>query len=438
MGFRYSNRIKILPGLTLNLSGSGVSASVGVRGARVTFGESGTFGNVGIPGSGLSYRTRLDGGTRRKSSREIDAAYRRSENQLTKEVAEKTVADSVESHQKLLDSWRNLPCIPTFEGFRTACFEAAFHFDEPLPQCPDWEAVAKALRTQLREECERASKRNAFRFGLLTVGGLLAVVFWKQHLIWPLIILPFTIFATKVWLERFVTKKVQMKTQDALQRCWPDNYNRLSGVYAVLLQEYEVRRAAAESDWKASETSRAEWARRLFYGDLAALQETFNATFSEIPFPFDTTCEASFNDAHKVFLRLDLPEIEDIVETSVKKVLRDGRVKEIKRHAVDMNVEYSRLACGLGVLAACEAFTCGPTIQLVEVAAFTKRTKRPGLPPVDCYIYNFEMQRGQAITEQLEACEPVAQIHAWGGKIDPDRTGKLKEISIPAWCNVTP
>lgn len=60
MGFRFSKRISILPGVRLNLSGSGASLSVGPRGASVTVGKRGVYGNVGIPGTGLSYRERLD------------------------------------------------------------------------------------------------------------------------------------------------------------------------------------------------------------------------------------------------------------------------------------------------------------------------------------------------------------------------------------------
>ena len=57
MGFRFSRRIRILPGLRLNLSKSGVSASVGRRGAWLTFGKRGTRATVGLPGTGLSYTT---------------------------------------------------------------------------------------------------------------------------------------------------------------------------------------------------------------------------------------------------------------------------------------------------------------------------------------------------------------------------------------------
>ena len=60
MGFRFSKRITLLPGIRLNLSNGIPSLSIGPRGASVTVGKRGVYGNVGLPGSGLSYRTRLD------------------------------------------------------------------------------------------------------------------------------------------------------------------------------------------------------------------------------------------------------------------------------------------------------------------------------------------------------------------------------------------
>ncbi len=62
MGYRFWRRVKIAPGLTLNLSKSGPSLSVGPRGAKLTVGARGKRATVGIPGTGLFYTTRLDAG----------------------------------------------------------------------------------------------------------------------------------------------------------------------------------------------------------------------------------------------------------------------------------------------------------------------------------------------------------------------------------------
>ena len=60
MSFRFQRRIKILPGLRLNVSKTGISWTVGTRGASVTSRDGKLTGNVGLPGTGLSYRKRLD------------------------------------------------------------------------------------------------------------------------------------------------------------------------------------------------------------------------------------------------------------------------------------------------------------------------------------------------------------------------------------------
>lgn len=57
--FRFSKRIKILPGVSINLSKSGVSASVGPRGAKINIGKRGVRANVGLPGTGMSYSTKI-------------------------------------------------------------------------------------------------------------------------------------------------------------------------------------------------------------------------------------------------------------------------------------------------------------------------------------------------------------------------------------------
>jgi hypothetical protein len=61
-GLRFQKRLRILPGLRINLSKSGASASIGPRGADVNIGRNGVTTNAGIPGTGLSYRQKLGKG----------------------------------------------------------------------------------------------------------------------------------------------------------------------------------------------------------------------------------------------------------------------------------------------------------------------------------------------------------------------------------------
>ncbi|GAB4278427.1 MAG: hypothetical protein Kow0029_21680 [Candidatus Rifleibacteriota bacterium] len=77
MSFRFWRRVKIAPGVTLNLSKSGGSLSFGPRGAKFTVGSRGKRATVGIPGTGLFYTTTLPSGRsggRRSASYSAPAA----------------------------------------------------------------------------------------------------------------------------------------------------------------------------------------------------------------------------------------------------------------------------------------------------------------------------------------------------------------------------
>jgi Protein of unknown function (DUF4236) len=63
MGFRFNRRVRLLPGLRLNFGKTGVSTSIGTRGAWLTFGKRGTRATVGLPGTGMSYTTTVTPGT---------------------------------------------------------------------------------------------------------------------------------------------------------------------------------------------------------------------------------------------------------------------------------------------------------------------------------------------------------------------------------------
>lgn len=65
MSLRFRRSVRLFPGVRLNFSRGGISTTVGVRGASFTLSSRGTYANLGIPGTGLSYRTRVSPSARR-------------------------------------------------------------------------------------------------------------------------------------------------------------------------------------------------------------------------------------------------------------------------------------------------------------------------------------------------------------------------------------
>lgn len=62
MGLRFQRRVRIFKAVYLNLSKTGVSFSLRGRGGGITVGKRGPRASVGIPGTGLSYQTKLGSG----------------------------------------------------------------------------------------------------------------------------------------------------------------------------------------------------------------------------------------------------------------------------------------------------------------------------------------------------------------------------------------
>lgn len=60
MGFHFRRSVRLFPGVRLNASKSGLSASFGIRSAWRTVGKRGTRATIGLPGTGIAYSQRVD------------------------------------------------------------------------------------------------------------------------------------------------------------------------------------------------------------------------------------------------------------------------------------------------------------------------------------------------------------------------------------------
>lgn len=86
MAFRFWRRIRIAPGVALNLSKSGGSLSLGPRGAKFTVGSRGKRATVGLPGTGLFYTSTFPSVKRTAHKKRTSRDYTptiRSEDRLT-------------------------------------------------------------------------------------------------------------------------------------------------------------------------------------------------------------------------------------------------------------------------------------------------------------------------------------------------------------------
>jgi len=106
MSFRFWRRIRIAPGVTLNLSKSGGSLSFGVRGAHFTVGPHGKRVTAGIPGTGLFYTNTLSGSKHSGGTRTTAPSSVTARNRLTMGFFKRLVTPDDE--EALVDGCREL------------------------------------------------------------------------------------------------------------------------------------------------------------------------------------------------------------------------------------------------------------------------------------------------------------------------------------------
>lgn len=75
MAWSYRKRIKIIPGVHLNLSKRGISTSIGIKGASITFGPSGTYLNTSVPLLGVYNRKKISNPKERLQPQAYDPIY---------------------------------------------------------------------------------------------------------------------------------------------------------------------------------------------------------------------------------------------------------------------------------------------------------------------------------------------------------------------------
>lgn len=116
MSIKFRKRVRVIPGVTLNLSFSTLSATIGVKGFNVNIGEKGTYLNTGIPGSGLYDRKRIDRNTQEKT---LGESIKATENEIKSNEIEtltngsmlevkKIIIESSEEKRRVYSSWQKV------------------------------------------------------------------------------------------------------------------------------------------------------------------------------------------------------------------------------------------------------------------------------------------------------------------------------------------
>lgn len=372
MALRFRRSIKIAPGLRVNLGKTGVSMSMGVRGATITAGSKGVYGNVGMPGTGLSYRTKLSGA----SGATANLSAQRSVEEklgLTQLEAEAVALNDDISRVLLLHLECKKPNDPVVH--------TPMEYIEPRPSPASggklvafliWMFGAGLLAQPLPESAQGAA---------MIVAGIAVYLGWRR---------------------------------------WRDNKT------SQQLAAWEEQKAAWERQEQAEVDS---WNQRAT--DTKRREEFLGVALGSVDWPRETTFSFEFKTPQRLALDVDLPEVEDMPK-SYWAVRKSGASLEQKeRSDTQIRKDYARHIHAICLLSASVAFWAVPELTELVISGYTQRPSKATGVIQDDYILSVCITREgweRIDFDALERVDPFEALAVFDLRLDMSKTCVLKPI----------
>ena len=408
MGVRFRKSVKICKGVKVNFSKSGASLSLGGRGNSYNFGSKGVKHTLGIPGTGISYRSNIGGkssshkshsSSRSSSSHRSSSAGRSTVNvpsnvrivmdpdgkvviqnangipitdesilrkvksteayKLTKQNLEsqrqqmlsQAYAESIEENEKFINIHRMSPSVDAREEYIRVLETLA----PPVYQIPPFPTPAptiESIRIQLTNEAQTAVTGNIFKIGKLR--------------------------------KQYVEENYQSRYSAAIA-AWEQSKN-------AYYQEQKHIEISENARFQEVYKENKAYMEALIRGDSEIVCDAIEDWISscELPLEFNVDYEW-LPERNLVFLDVDLPEIEDLPDMEITR-LASGNLREKKKTQATLKQEYVTLVLGLSIFIAANIFNVSPAIQTIAISGYTQRRDKTG-DINDDYVYSIKYSR---------------------------------------------
>lgn len=426
MSLRFRKSFKLGGGVKLNLGKKGFSVSAGTRGARITMGTSGTRVTAGIPGTGLSYTKKLDTGSYSSSgmtTRQINAEIRRMEKEEHIHRVESELKNELEQYEHFTKIAKYSPNLLTLADW-----------EEELKIKP-FSTKNYGITEKSNDEFFKAHLKELIsgtlyfknKFSYLTYGSLFS--FWiliSNYEKDSNILLAFTILGSMIGFVYGCYQSVKWyftKRNEAKRLTESDCANLKKSI------------EEAKSSHPELEEHRIAGIKSLMLGDYSKLENQLEdeiTMFEEealgLKHSFETEISFEINSSNSISLDVDLPEIEDVIITDSKKVLKSGKISEKEKSQKVINQEYASGVLGMAFNLAAHTFNVSPSITEVIISGYTQRLNKKTGNTEDDYIYSVTFTKSLFTKINLKEIDPVDAISSFQVKMELNKSFEFKKI----------
>ncbi|MDR7150583.1 hypothetical protein J2W49_002541 [Hydrogenophaga palleronii] len=381
MATRFRKSFKLAPGVKMNLSGGGISWTLGPRGASIGIGKRGTFLNAGIPGSGLSTRFALSGNgssASRPATRSVGRAS----------PAIKTVNVS-------LTVGVGDDGVVTFQDENGSPASDALVAAAKKQQGP-------AIMAQIQAKCDEINGQ---------VAGL-----GQLHLDTPLPTQKPQYVAASFDIER--PKRAAPKVPGFIDQLFKSRRKKIEAENVAAEARYQVACEQWDADkqlFESAEHRKEKLVRQAVAGDPQVMEEFFGEALMDIVWPRETLVSFEVRGNGKgLAFDVDLPEFEDMPTKTASVPQRGYRlsVKEMGQTAVQRL--YAEHVHSIAFRLIGEAFGLLPTVQEVSLSGYSQRVDKRTGHVVDQYLLSVVVSRAPWQETNFRALKELDVVEALG------------------------
>jgi hypothetical protein len=453
---KFRKRITIIPGVRLNLSGSGVSITGGIPGLSVNVGKRGAYLNTGIPGTGLYERTRLDAPSSRSSGhggRTLGPAGGASPATGDSPGSTGRGGAGLAGDASILDFTGDQLVEGLSLEFRVADDGTVATFlpdgEEVLDprilrkvrRSAAFRAEAEALRESFVEDREREMAEILEVHHRTPPPCTVAELEDRRAEAPPAAVTPRE-FAVDPPTESDIAAEIAAAARREVG-WWPFwslrrrrrefLAERLPGRYAAEIARWreenarfdrdEAARAARETRrLRDAHEQRVTHAGALLAGDPQAIGAELEALLAPVSYPLPFDIDFAVDDDGTVGFDVDMPEIEDLPDETAR-ILATGKLSVRQKSRRQRDGEYAAAVAALTLFVAGHAFAATPAVSAARVRGVTQRVDPATGREADYVVVDVTFDRERFATLRPAAGDPVAMVGGFSPTVPPGEVG---------------
>jgi hypothetical protein len=449
---KFRKRITIIPGVRLNLSGSGVSITGGIPGLSVNVGKRGTYLNTGIPGTGLYERTRLDAPSSRSSGhrgRTPGPARGGSPGTEGSPGSTGRGGPGLAGDASILDftgdqlvEGLSLEFRVTEDGTVGTFLPGGEEVLDPrilrkVRRSAAFRAEAEALRESFVEDRER-EMAEILEVHHRTPHPRTVAELEDRRAEEP----PAAVAPAEYGVDPPVESDIAAEIAAAARRevgWWPFwslrrrrrefLQARLPARYAAETARWREEKARFDRDEEARaarETRRLREAYEarithvgaLLAGDPQAIGTELESLLAPVSYPLPFDIDFAVDDDGTVVFDVDMPEIEDLPEETAR-ILSTGKLSVRQKSRRQRDAEYAAAIAALTLFVAGHAFAAAPAVSAARVRGVTRRIDPATGREADYAVVDVTFDRPRFAALRPAAGDPVAMVNGFSPEVPP-------------------